>query len=245
MDSREDDEILALLAAGVPVREPSSELRERVMSMSAAQALVFIERAQGIWLPVLDAPVAIKELYCDSTDRLATRLVRLAAGVRLPPAALPGRRSFIVVAGRLRGDSEVLAAGDCAHVVDEDGPWAAMEPSLVLDFCSNTPRSPSPVIVHATDASWLPYGDGIRVRPLVPTTTGTALYEMQAEPNATLIEHEHAGVEELFVLRGSCTVEGRLMRVGDYHRAAEGSTHTTSQTESEGCDLICSLRAFR
>ena len=240
-----DDELLAVIAAGIPVRAPSPSLRERVLSAGTAMRLVFLDRHQGIWLPHPDSAVAIKELFCDSRDRATTRLLRVARNEALPAAALQGTRTLLVISGRLWGDAGVAETGDC---VDEPGvgsSWQAADDALVLDFSTVETNAAPARVQTANGATWVPYGDGIRVRPLSPPSNERRqLHLLSAEPNATLIEHEHAGVEELYVLQGSCTVEGRNMRLGDYHRAASGSSHDVTRTGADGCVLLCSVRAL-
>jgi anti-sigma factor ChrR (cupin superfamily) len=235
----DDADLLAVLAAGLSMRNPSPALRERVLRAGTPQALTFLERGQGIWLPSADAAVATKELYCDSGERLATRLIRLDAGAPLPAAALPGLRTVVVVQGALSSPVMVLESGDSMELVGERQDWWAREETMILELGSS----------HVGDgelrdpdgaAYWTEVGPGLRARLM---QTGTReLSVVDAEPNATLSEHEHAGIEELFVIRGSCEVQGRWMHVGDYHRAMPGSHHDITRAGSGGCVLVSSVR---
>lgn len=234
----DDEDLLAVLAAGIPLRSPSPELRERVLRAGTPQALTFLERGQGIWLPSADAPVATKELFCDSGDRLATRLVRLGHGVPLPAAALPGVRTVVVAQGALSGPVMSLETGDSMELVGERQDWWARGDTIVLELGSAhsevEPRD------EEGSAYWTEVGPGLRARLML--TGARELSVVDAEPNATLSEHEHAGIEELFVIRGSCEVQGRWMHVGDYHRAMPGSHHDITRAGSEGCVLVSSVR---
>ncbi len=49
--------------------------------------------------------------------------------------------------------------------------------------------------------------------------------------------HRHEQAEEVYVLEGSCLCGGRLLRVGDYHRAEGATVHTDTSTE-EGCLML-------
>ena len=235
----DDEDLLAVLAAGIPLRSPSPDLRERVLRAGTPQPLSFLDNDQGIWLPSADAPVATKELYCDSGDRLSTRLVRLRDGASLPPPALPGLRSIVIVRGALSSPVMSLATGDSMELVGERQDWWAKGDTMVLELGWARVDDAVP----ADDDSgryWTEVGPGLRERLM--QTGVRELSVVDAEPNATLSEHEHAGVEELFVIRGSCEVQGRRMQVGDYHRAMPGSHHDITRAGSDGCVLVSSLR---
>ncbi|MBC7896812.1 MAG: cupin domain-containing protein [Cytophagaceae bacterium] len=237
--SPDDEDLLAVLAAGISLRSPSPELRERVVRAGTPQPLTFLERGQGIWLPSADASVATKELYCDSGDRLATRLVRLGDGAPLPVAALPGLRTVVVVQGALASPVMSLETGDSMELVGERQDWCARGDTIVLELGTGHFGGHEP---HDEEGSapWTEIGPGLRARLMQAGVR--ELMVVDAEPAATLSEHEHAGIEELFVIRGSCEVQGRWMHVGDYHRAMPGSHHDITRAGSEGCVLVSSVR---
>lgn len=56
-------------------------------------------------------------------------------------------------------------------------------------------------------------------------------------PGTRYASHRHAAVEELYVLEGGCSIAGREMAVGDYHRAEAGTVHHDTSTD-EGCLLL-------
>jgi len=56
-------------------------------------------------------------------------------------------------------------------------------------------------------------------------------------PGTRYAPHRHTAVEELFVLEGGCSIAGRAMTVGDYHRAEAGTEHHDTSTD-EGCLLL-------
>lgn len=235
----DDEDVLAVLAAGIPLRSPSPDLRDRVLRSSTPQALTFLDDDQGIWLPSVDAPVATKELYCDSRDMLSTRLVRLRDGIPLPAPALPGARSIVVVRGGLSSPVMSLATGDSMELVGERQHWWAVGDTMVLELGSAQGGDATPAD-EESGRYWTEVAPGLRARLM--QTGVRELTVVDAEPNATLGEHEHAGVEELFVIRGSCEVQGRRMQVGDYHRAMPGSHHDITRAGSDGCVLVSSLR---
>ncbi|MGQ0646506.1 MAG: cupin domain-containing protein [Gemmatimonadaceae bacterium] len=239
----DEEELLALLAAAaVPLRAPSPSLRDRVLRTTAL-ALVFVDRDQGIWLPQPDASVATKELYRDSTDRLTSRLVRMRKGAALPDAALSGARSLFVLSGELQGNRATVATDDCVDEGREHAPWTATADTLLLDFSSGDDGAVRTTIHPSADATWVPQTPQITIRLITQAVDpARQLIVVRAEPEATLVEHEHAGVEELYVLQGSCVVEGREMCEGDYHRALAGTSHRPTRTGAEGCVLLCSNR---
>ena len=63
----------------------------------------------------------------------------------------------------------------------------------------------------------------------------TAIVRM--DPGVRYPSHRHAGPEELFLLSGDITVEGKQMKPGDYCHAEPGSIHGPSFTSS-GCTFI-------
>lgn len=236
------DLMAALLAAGLPAGEPSATLRERVLRASVPLPLVFLGRFQGIWLPSADAPVAAKELYRDSGDRLSSRLVRLAEGESLLPPVLPGWRSVFVVKGRLSSGALSVEEGDAFEMGSAAEDWRAAQQTLVLDLETAGATAACTVVQLARNAEWIAQGDGVRIRMVFPPHEGRHLFVLDAIANATLIEHQHTDIEELLVLRGRCEVEGREMFEGDYHRATAGTTHGETRTGEDGCLLVCSRR---
>ncbi len=67
------------------------------------------------------------------------------------------------------------------------------------------------------------------------TARTTALVSMAA--GTRYAPHRHEQAEEVYVLEGSCLCGGRLLRVGDYHRAEAATVHTDISTE-EGCLML-------
>lgn len=228
------DELLAVM--GAAAQPPPNTLRDRVLTASTPLPFAFVRAAQGIWLPVGEGAHA-KALFLDSRDRWSTRLVRLNDGVRLTPPALGGWCLMYVISGSLACAGEVLGAGDMLTGADE---WRAAGDTLVLEQCYSQLPTGSPQRMPASALSWQTATDGIRVAPVGLGGPGIVLVD--AEPDAVLPEHTYEGVEELFVLRGSCVVEGEVMESGDYHRAIPGSTHHPTRAGSEGCLLLTALR---
>jgi anti-sigma factor ChrR (cupin superfamily) len=243
-DSGEDAEVLGLAAAaGAPARAPAPELRDRIMRELVERPFTFLTAGEGIWLPSPNASVATRLLFWDSADHAATRLVRLAAGHALPPAMLGGVRTLYVTAGVIHTAGGTLEQGDFTEEARPVQEWRARRPSTVLETSISRPETFGLRLVVASQAVWRALSPGIRASTLVSAhDAGREVLLIRAEPEAVLQGHDHEGVEELFVLQGSCVIEDQPLEAGDYHRAAGGSQHHPARTGAEGCLLYCSVR---
>lgn len=108
--------------------------------------------------------------------------------------------------------------------------------------------SPGIVAVIAADAPWVPSPlPGIEYKLLhrdVERRSTTRLLRFSA--GAEYPSHRHGGVEEVFVLEGSVTLNGILLRPGDYCRAESGTEEPTAYSDTGGMAIIVSsdLDAF-
>ena len=242
MSLPDDFALLHGLAAATP--PPPTLLRDRILAAARSVSFSFLMRDEGMWLPAHEAPVAVKALFLDSQDRLATRLIRFLGAGPMPAAALPGRRSLYVIEGALASDDDAcaLVAGGYTDENPARG-WRGGVGSLVMEFSQQAGGERRRHWQHAAaEPSVAAVPDG-SVRPLAGTPgDACTFFVLSMHPNATLAEHAHHGVEELFVLAGSCEVEGRRLAAGDYHRAANHSSHAPTRTSDDGCDLLVGLR---
>lgn len=241
-----DDELRVLgvtASASVPVSMPPKGLRDRILALARDRHFSFIRDREGVWLPRADAPVATKALFHDSRDRLTTRLVRLVPGAELPAPELAGSRSVYILHGIIAAGEMALGAGDFADHLDPSRRWSAAEATLLLDM-EDVADPPDPTrVARAADAQWLePFEKGKARILAADHASGREFCVLQMEPGAILAEHEHRGVEELFIIRGSCEVEGQWMEAGDYHRAVLGSAHDLTRAHEEGCAAFVVLR---
>jgi anti-sigma factor ChrR (cupin superfamily) len=138
--------------------------------------------------------------------------------------------------------------GDAVVDVDAQVEATALRDSVILELTRaavvevrETAGMDRGRIVRAAEGRWLPYAPGIEVSPIAHGGRDS-LVALRLTTGATLDDHEHDGVEELFVLSGSCVVERRPLREGDYHRANAGSEHAETQSGDDGCLLLVSLR---
>ena len=79
---------------------------------------------------------------------------------------------------------------------------------------------------------------GISVKPLVPNLPQVERSVSCSASNrgAKYPYHNHPAGEELFVLSGSCLIEGTLLEAGDYLYTPAGSKHSV-QTDT-GCTVL-------
>jgi quercetin dioxygenase-like cupin family protein len=89
-----------------------------------------------------------------------------------------------------------------------------------------------PLVESGVDTS------GIAVKPLrtEPATGRARSFVLRFEPGAKYPYHSHPAGEELFVLSGSCVIQGVLLESGDYLYTPPGSRHSV-RTDT-GCTLL-------
>jgi anti-sigma factor ChrR (cupin superfamily) len=68
----------------------------------------------------------------------------------------------------------------------------------------------------------------------------TELMLVTMEPGSLVDEHDHPGVEELYLLAGDCECAGRILGPGDFHRARATSHHGVTRTR-RGCRMLVIL----
>lgn len=99
-------------------------------------------------------------------------------------------------------------------------------------------------LVSTAKMEWAPLVEsgvdtrGIFVKGLrTDRATGRAAsFLLRFEPDASYPYHNHPAGEELFVLSGSCVIEGATLEAGDYLYTPPGSKHSV-RTDT-GCTLL-------
>jgi anti-sigma factor ChrR (cupin superfamily) len=99
-------------------------------------------------------------------------------------------------------------------------------------------------IIRTRTNEWTPLVEagvdttGISVMPLrVDRATGRApTFLLRFQPGATYPNHDHPGGEEIFILQGSCVIEGAELNAGDYLYTPPGLKHSV-RTET-GCTML-------
>ncbi|MCC6139608.1 MAG: cupin domain-containing protein [Nitrospira sp.] len=92
--------------------------------------------------------------------------------------------------------------------------------------------------IKAVEGDWREIAPGVAAKALAfDTVSRRATALLRFAPGTRYPPHRHAEVEELYVLQGGCSIAGREMGVGDYHRADAGTEHHETST-AEGCVLL-------
>jgi quercetin dioxygenase-like cupin family protein len=92
--------------------------------------------------------------------------------------------------------------------------------------------------IRAFEGTWRGIAPGVMAKVLSfdPASCRTTTL-LRFAPGIRYAPHRHTAVEELYVLEGGCSIAGREMTVGDYHRAEAGTVHHDTSTD-EGCLLL-------
>jgi quercetin dioxygenase-like cupin family protein len=92
--------------------------------------------------------------------------------------------------------------------------------------------------IKASEGAWRVLAPGVTAKVLSfdPASRRTTAL-LRFAPETSYAPHRHTEVEELYVLEGGCSIAGREMTVGDYHRAEAGTEHYDTSTD-EGCLLL-------
>ena len=92
--------------------------------------------------------------------------------------------------------------------------------------------------IGASEGIWGRIAPGVTAKLLSfdPVSRRTTAL-LRFSPGTSYAPHRHAAVEELLVLEGGCSIAGREMAVGDYHRAEAGTEHHDTSSD-DGCLLL-------
>ncbi|MBD2577398.1 cupin domain-containing protein [Oscillatoria sp. FACHB-1406] len=134
-------------------------------------------------------------------------------------------------------ETELAAYSDAAAALAYSAPDAA--PSLDLkDRLFSTRITRPPEILHSYEVQWQPHPfPGISLGILhLDRDKGEVTALVRLEPKIEYPLHQHAGVEELFVLEGDVIAAGRVCNPGDYIRSFPGSAH--APVTEGGCLLL-------
>ncbi|MEP6767720.1 MAG: cupin domain-containing protein [Acidobacteriota bacterium] len=82
---------------------------------------------------------------------------------------------------------------------------------------------------------------GVRIKDVsADPISGARCLLLELSPGSVFPDHEHEGVEEVFVVRGSFSVAGQVVRTGDFCRSEPG-TRDWDITSEEGALLLVTL----
>jgi quercetin dioxygenase-like cupin family protein len=92
--------------------------------------------------------------------------------------------------------------------------------------------------IKASEGTWWTVAQGVTAKVFSFDPASRRITTLlRFAPGTSYSSHRHAEAEELFVLEGGCSIAGREMTVGDYHRAEAGTEHYDTSTD-DGCLLL-------
>ena len=93
--------------------------------------------------------------------------------------------------------------------------------------------------ITSTDGEWVETAvPGVRMKILaIDRARDRVTMLLRGEPGARYPAHRHSGPEECYVISGSLTIEGRVLRAGDFHHAEGDSDHGEAWTD-EGMEVL-------
>ena len=230
-----------LTRAVAPVKPPAL-LRERLLKRVAFEATRELEQFESTanTLALNSVPINPPELL---RARLLSR-IHDQSDLQLAQSE----------SARLRVDASVQnvtapvdqASASVSHDAASSPNWFRSQWTTVLRFIRTVliravvprPASDGLTFVKASEGTWRGIAPGVMAKLLsfdpVSRRTTTIL---RFSPGTRYAPHRHTAVEELYVLEGGCSIAGRAMSVGDYHRAESGTIHHETSTD-DGCLLL-------
>ena len=139
---------------------------------------------------------------------------------------------------------DVRSYSEVASLIGQSVPAVPSEQmrERLLRRVSHSPRLPGILfsrggllIARSDELTWQTLAPGILLKPLYEDAErkyNTSMVRMDA--GARYPSHNHAAIEELFMLSGDLHVEDQLLRAGDYCRADSGSIHGETFSDT-GC----------
>jgi quercetin dioxygenase-like cupin family protein len=138
-------------------------------------------------------------------------------------------------------DFETTAAAISSTVFPPVAPSAGLKDKIMARISPPFPetKDADTHFIFKDEGDWqtLP-GGKIRLKTLSDlSTAGHAMILLEASPGAVFVPHFHEGSEEIFLISGDLTTNGRVLGPGDYLRHAAG-THHPKATSEHGCRAI-------
>ena len=216
---------------------------------AAGQDHLYFSAKETRWEPAAAPPGELKRLYTDPEDQMETRLVRYGAGDETGGEPDLLGREVIVLQGDFEADGERLEEGDF-HRASGATVTGRTEAGCVLFTIREVSRDAGTgeapdvgtldeaVTIRAADASWTGLGHGTRVNRLTQDPFHCCeISIVRMDAGATFPPHRHPGAEELLVIEGDCTCQGRRLGPGDYTRSAAGTEHQENRSEM-GAEIV-------
>ena len=224
-----------------PVTPPST-LRERLVQRVANEAAREVEQFE-----LAANTVALGSTPVQPRDSVRERLlsqIQTHSAVRLVVnESLPVLGDIASRASDERVSEEKIDVSQDAAPLPTwlSSGWTAVSNfvrTLLIRSMIPRPSSGGLTFVKASEGAWREIAQGVTAKLLAfdPVSRRTTTL-LRFLPGTSYAPHRHAAVEELYVLEGGCSIAGREMAVGDYHRAEAGTVHHDTSTE-EGCLLL-------
>jgi anti-sigma factor ChrR (cupin superfamily) len=133
---------------------------------------------------------------------------------------------------------EISRLYDAALALTAEAPPQAPSPSVRERLLASL-QAPTQYTVVADEGQWNESGlPGIQVKILaVDRERGLVTLLLRGEPGARYPSHRHSAPEECYVIRGSVTIGGRVLRAGDFHHADADSDHGEIAT-ADGAEVL-------
>jgi len=239
--------IAKMLPDAIDPAQPLPALRERLAAIIAAEAARDVrhdELAAGIVASLADPVLPPASVKSRLMARLESQPVLLqdadGSAPRLttaPPrrCAQAWRNFYVTLWGSLRlcgyAAVNLLRAMRIRSVVSG-------QPGAVTAEAKFWRHGKGLAFIAEAEGVWQEIAPGVTAKALsfdADSRRATAI--LRFAPGARYAPHRHTEAEELYVLQGGCSVAGRAMAVGDYHRAEAGTEHHETWTV-EGCVLF-------
>lgn len=95
-----------------------------------------------------------------------------------------------------------------------------------------------PLFIGVGDRPWTPTPHrGVKLRELSSASPEYSIVMVSLEPGAVYPHHEHRGSEDIYLLTGDASMDGRVMHAGDFMHWEPGSTHC-DMTSPSGCQVL-------
>ena len=233
---------LGALASAVAPVSPPATLRERVLGRIAVEAAREAEQ-----FDLTANTLALNAVPMKPPDSLRERLfsriqdhadIKLSQGesVRLQ-IDTPVQN----INAPLRERKTSLSHDEGAHPNWLRSQWMAVSrflQTVLIRAVIPRPSSDGLTFVKASEGTWRGIAPGVMAKLLsFDPVSGRTTTVLRFAPGTRYAPHRHTAVEELYVLEGGCSIAGREMTVGDYHRAESGTVHHDTSTD-DGCLLL-------
>lgn len=121
-----------------------------------------------------------------------------------------------------------------AETAGEEAPPSRIRQELLAKVAA-----PPNYTIAAHEGAWRDIGlHGIRAKILaLDEARDIVTLLIRAEPGARYPAHHHSAPEECYVVSGSVTLGGRVLRAGDFHHAEGGTGHGEIRTD-EGAEVL-------